>query len=151
MYIPYIHGCYGYIISVHRYKSDSVASLYSEIMPYCVNVLKFRRKFSFGIRPIIYRKNLKNISGPNFKTLCNVTYYLIKFILRILNLMLSYMFYIVLIYYVPLLTLYDLMLYTAMVHTLRPPGRRGDYIFYGGVYYLWALGTEFDLCHASGS
>jgi hypothetical protein len=145
----YIYGCYGYIIPVHCYKSDSVASLYPEIMPYCVNPLKLRRTFSFGILPIFYRKNLKNLARPNFKTFCNTTYYLMKFYFKNLKCLVDV--HVLLIYYVALRTLHDLMSYNAVVHTLRPPDRRGDYISYGGVYYLWTVGMEIGLCHFSDS
>jgi len=34
--------------------------------------------------------------------------------------------HVLLMYYVTLRTLHDLMSYNAVVHTFRPPGRRGD-------------------------
>lgn len=113
-----IHGCNGYIISVHCYKSDSVASLYSEIMPQWVNSLTFHKTFSLGIRSIFYRQNLKNIVRPNFKTVCNTTYYLTKlhFKSRKCPLELN----VLLIQYVTLLTLHDLTSYNAVVHTFWP-------------------------------
>jgi hypothetical protein len=145
-----IHGCYGYIIFVHCYKSDSVASLYSEIMPCWVNSLTFHTTtFSFGIRPIFYRKNLKNMARPNFKTVCNTTYYLTK--IHFKSVKCPFELHVLLIYCVTLLKLHDPMSYNAVMHTSRPPGRRGDYISYGGVYYLWALGKEIGMCSPSGS
>jgi hypothetical protein len=54
-------------------------------------------------------------------------------------------------YYVTLRTLHDLMSYNAVVYTFRPPGRRGDYISYGGVYCLWAVGMEIVSFHFSSS
>jgi hypothetical protein len=39
-------------------------------------------------------------------------------------------------YYVTLRTLHDFMSHNAGVHTSLPPGRRGDYIFYGDASYL---------------
>ena len=59
--------------------------------------------------------------------------------------------HVLLIYYITLMTLHDLMSYNAVMNTFRQPGRRGDFISYGGVYYLLALGKEIVLCHPSGS
>jgi hypothetical protein len=86
--------------------------------------------FFFGIWSILCCKNLKNIARPNFKIICNTMYFLVKNYFKSLKCHVE--LHILLIYYVTLRTLHNLMSYNARVHTSRPPGCRGDYIYYCG-------------------